>query len=180
MQSLRLPHTYRPPLLPAPSGPLPGLPGAAAALPPGLCSLCTAVSICHWRHTDSGAQAHRSPPVLRVHPRRWRVPASLRATRMHAGTSPVSAALKLGQARCTGRASPRGYTRTASRAALGTHPPPARVRGDALPSLPVLWWGSCCHIPEEEEQSVLTVCSPGSAAHFLPPPSSPLIVTSNE
>lgn len=78
MQSLRLPHTYRPPLLPAPPpAHCQGSRGAAAALSPGsLLPLhggvhvplhCTRILV-HNTHVPGGAVP------ARVHVRRWRVP----------------------------------------------------------------------------------------------------------
>lgn len=107
-------------------------------------------------------------------------PGLLRVTCVRACISPVSAPAMLRQPRCTSRASPRGCTRAASWASLCMHSSPRLTHKGTLclPSL-LLSWGCCSHIPKEGSQSVPTVWSSGSpfsalAAHFLPPPSSPL------
>lgn len=184
MQSLRLPHTYRPPLLPAPPpAHCQGSRGAAATLYPG--SLlpfhggvhvplhCPRILV-HSTHVPAGAVP------ARVHVRRWRVPglaqSHLRACShipcVSTGDAQAASLHKQGQPTRMHACCIMGI----SLHALVTV---SHARGDALPPPALLWWGCCCYIPEEGSQSVPTVCSPGSpfsalAAHFLPPPSSPL------
>lgn len=139
--------------------------------------------MCHLTAHVSSCTAHMSLPVQCRRVCTCGVgayPGLLRVTCVHARISPVSALVMLRQPRCTSRASPRRCKRAASWASLCMHSS-LRLTHEGMLCLPplLLWWGCCCHIPEEGSQSVPTVCNPGSpfsalAAHFLPPPSSPL------
>jgi len=172
MQSLRLPHTYCPPLLPAPPpAHCQGSRGAAATFSPG--SLLPL-------HGGVRVPLHRTRVLVHGHTRPCRCCAGTCArvalartracsvTRVRAGVSRVGT----GDARAASlhkQGQPSRRTRAASRASRCTHLSLRRTHEGTLCLSSLLLWCRCCwHIPEEGWPALPAVCSPGSPFSSCP------------